>query len=445
MFQGTLYFKPMQNNFYLQNICTLSDKQKIVTHRPITTLKGIKLVDSGVSISRVLYDKLMQHHLLPEIDECLQIEKAVTSVDISEGVRGLLDGKNFKHLLSGDTTRQRVLEVFLQLRLNPVIAFKLTVIREQMPDVFRHSLEVALCAVVLAMSIAGSSEKEIIEAAGAGLLHDVGLVHLEPRILHTHDPLSEAEHHHIYSHPVLGHVMLSRFPEWHPVVSTAVLEHHERLDASGYPRGLGDSEISQLGQLLAVAELTATLFARKHVVPLGDYMHVILRLNQGKFNRDLVNTLTSLAMQPAAQEIHGDRSEISFSEILDNLVFLSMAIQNWTTCARHFGPLKVVDLINHRIEHLEKNLAGIGIDLQYWGMVDAELAEDHGALLELSAGVSEGRWQLQAIAKEVKRKWDKIRPENTSVQEEIWGWLKQVDEVPRLPLGGFEPGIKASG
>lgn len=412
---------------YVRKIVSLSEKYAVVTHRPITTEHGIKLVDTGVLISELLYEKLICHNLLPPIDECLTVDNAVTPITIASGISALLGEGKLGALLMRPDEHDRILDIFAKLPLNPILAFKLTVAREQMPNVFQRSLEVALCAVVLTLYAQKASEKQLVEAAAAGLFHDLGLLHVNTEMLLDERHLSEPERRHIYSHPLLGHVILSRFPEWHPTVSRAVLEHHERMDGSGYPRGFDSTEITPLGQLLGLAQLVPALFARRRFVPLAKHVHVILRLNKGKFSRNLADAMTDLVLNNGELNGSGQLEDKSYSEILSDLVTLSVAINDWYSIAQRSRQLPVCELISHRIDWLVKNCAGVGLDFRYWGMIDTEVANDPATLQELAAAALEGRWQLRAIAQEVQRKWDKLRPQSSVQQEDIWNWVRRIE------------------
>lgn len=410
----------MHDPHYLRHIFALDAKHAVRTHRPIMSAHGIKLVDQGVHITDALYEKLVCHKLMPDVDECLSIDHAVSAASLAEDIGRLLDTATYGRWLAAAVGARRVVAVFADLPLDPVLAFKLTVARERFPRIYRHSLEVAACAVVLAalLPTGGLSPSQ---AAACGLFHDLGLLHVDPLLLDESRPLSEAERHHIYSHPVVAHLVLARYADWHPAVSRAVLEHHERLDGSGYPRALHETAISWPGQLLGVAELAATLFGREGSRALADDMHVVLRLNRGKLNPELTDLLVRLAQQAPLER---EAAEFSYSGILADLVGLSASFQNWHAVAAHCGELPVVALIGERLQQLERNLAGIGIDLQYWSMVDVALTEDLSAMAELAVGAREGRWQLEAIVREVMRKWENLHPASTATQELVLGWLR---------------------
>lgn len=414
---------------YLKSIVGLSERRKIVTHRPIHAENGLKLLDAGMHISPELHDKLVMHKLAPAIDECLSVEGAVTPEMLAADIEALLAGDAFGGLIRSQDERRHLLNAFRRLQLNPVLAFKLTVAREQYPDIFRQSLEVALCAAIITLFVDGPAAPRLIDAAAAGLFHDIGLLHIDPALLVAEHQLSDEDRHHIYAHPVVAHLQLSRFPEWHPRVSNAVLEHHERVDASGYPRGLDGNAISPLGQLLSVAEILATLISENRSMPLVKNAQVILRLNQGKLNRRYADSVMAMILRHKTQSLQETDAPADYAETLAGLVALSECIQHWQAIATTFDPLPVIETISRRIEMLEHNLAGIGIDLRNWGMIDAELTEAGEALSELSVAAREGRWQLRAIAQEVERHWTQWRPGSQPIQDSIRNWVKQAESL----------------
>ncbi|HLO63146.1 MAG TPA: HD domain-containing phosphohydrolase, partial [Azonexus sp.] len=340
---------------------------------------------------------------------------------------------NLGQLLVPAAEQDRVLQVFAGFPLDPVLAFKLTVAREQMPHIYHHCLQVALCAVVLSMASPGSGENDWRDAAAAGLFHDLGFLHLDSAFLGEERRVTARERQYIYSHPILAELILNRAPSWHSNVRRAALEHHERLDGSGYPRGLSEAQISPLGQLLAVADLVPSLFLRRRFTPLASHVHVILRLNQGKFNRAISDRITALVKRNSDLDSRWTSDDLSYATVLDDLVVLSVDIQSWHSIAARYDKLPVVELINRRLKRLEKNCAGVGIDLQYWGMIDADVGTDQGTLRELAAGAAEARWQLCAIAQEIQRKWKSLCPQHQTVREEIWEWIGRIDrEAPAL-------------
>jgi putative nucleotidyltransferase with HDIG domain len=103
----------------------------------------------------------------------------------------------------------------------------------------------------------------------AGLLHDMGKIAVPTAILTKPSSLSEMEMGIVKTHASVGFELLQAVPFGWPVAKT-VLQHHERIDGSGYPDGLCGDEISAEAKILAVADLVeATSSARPYRTALG--------------------------------------------------------------------------------------------------------------------------------------------------------------------------------
>jgi putative nucleotidyltransferase with HDIG domain len=401
-----------------------------MTSCAIHSSTGIKLLDPGISLSPSLYEKLVLHKLAIPIDECLSLESPITSQSLTADLERLILSQHvFKSIILNEESLVAIQTCFSALPLSPLAAFKLTIMRQEMPDTYQHSLEVAYCALVLAMNLKGSSPLQQQYALVAGLFHDIGLLHIDPRVLSHVGPLEESGRQQIYAHPVTGHLIIGRLQEWPALIAKAVLEHHERLDASGYPRGSSGNEISPLGQLLGLAELAASIFSRQRTGSLSKHIHVILSLNRRKFSKEIARVLVELAMKVPEEQPVTQIQKNDYSEMLVWLVGLSMHIQAWHSIAAQSGHLPIVELISSRIEQLEHNLASLGIDLQFWGMIDGELHEDRATLQELSVCILEGKWLLNDIAHEIMRKWDKLRPQNTTIQKMVFEWVHGINHA----------------
>ena len=120
------------------------------------------------------------------------------------------------------------------------------------PTIRREAGESALLARAVARRL-GLSDREREVIATAALVRDVGNVAIPERVLLTPGPLSADERTLVEMHARVGASLIEELPALRDV-ATAVLYHHERLDGTGYPTGLGGEAIPIAARVLAVVD-----------------------------------------------------------------------------------------------------------------------------------------------------------------------------------------------
>jgi len=128
----------------------------------------------------------------------------------------------------------------------------------------------------------------------AALLHDIGSVHVDQNILNSDDKLSEKEFEIYKTHPFKGHDMIKASTHFDDIVATVALEHHEKLDGSGYPRGITD--ISFESQLIGLIDSYEPLTYRdktfrKAQTPFDSLKLLKEEVVAKQFNKDIFKNL----------------------------------------------------------------------------------------------------------------------------------------------------------
>jgi len=115
-----------------------------------------------------------------------------------------------------------------------------------------HADRVSRIAGAIAREL-GLSERQIEQIELAGLLHDIGKIGVEDRILMKPQRLDSEEQELMRRHPIYGASILEPSAALRPLVQT-ILHHHENYDGSGYPEGLKGEEIPLGSRIIIVAD-----------------------------------------------------------------------------------------------------------------------------------------------------------------------------------------------
>lgn len=139
----------------------------------------------------------------------------------------------------------------------------------------------------------------------AGRLHDIGLLATPAKILAQHCRLGVDAFHKVRKHSEIGYEVLKPLDSLAPVLP-AVLHHHERMNGTGYPRGLQGDEIPLEARILAVADAyDAMTHDRPHRSAMSPYlaMQELCRCTPAGFDADCVEALGEIVHLPRLEEV----------------------------------------------------------------------------------------------------------------------------------------------
>jgi len=153
----------------------------------------------------------------------------------------------------------------LEKNVDGVVYAMLSIVEIRDQYTAHHQRRVAELARAIAKSM-GFSEWRVKGIYIAGLLHDIGKLAVPSEILCKPGKLSWHELGIIRNHPQAGYEILEEI-EFPWPVTEAVLQHHERLDGSGYPEGLSGADIIIEAKILAVADVAEAMSSHRPYRP----------------------------------------------------------------------------------------------------------------------------------------------------------------------------------
>ncbi|MFW6268762.1 MAG: HD domain-containing phosphohydrolase [Bacillota bacterium] len=153
----------------------------------------------------------------------------------------------------------------------------------------KHGKKVSRLSSIIGRKLSLSKEKiQTLEITG--LLYDIGEIYIPNEILNREGLINERERELIKSHPYYSYEILKQIKFQYPVAEIA-LQHHEKLDGSGYPRGLKGKDIRLEAKIIAVADtLTAMTSFRPYRYPLSlkEAFRNLSELAGNKFDKSII-------------------------------------------------------------------------------------------------------------------------------------------------------------
>jgi len=149
--------------------------------------------------------------------------------------------------------RSMVSTLISHMAREPQETIKLTRIRDDEFYLYSHTINVTILSIHLAKQLDfGTNE---IEEIGIGtMLHDTGMTKVPDSVLEKEGSLTDKEYKLVQQHPRFKKDVLKDAKGLSYFARSVVLQHHERMDGSGYPHGLDGSEISRFARLVAVTD-----------------------------------------------------------------------------------------------------------------------------------------------------------------------------------------------
>jgi putative nucleotidyltransferase with HDIG domain len=145
----------------------------------------------------------------------------------------------------------------------PASVLSLTKLKTKDEITFQHSI--AVCALMGIFARHLKLDHTLVRVLSiGGLLHDIGKIRIPTSILTKSDALEAHEMAVMRTHPREGYAMLARTKGLPQIVGKICLQHHEKLDGSGYPDGLKDRQISAAARIAAICDVFDALTSVRH-------------------------------------------------------------------------------------------------------------------------------------------------------------------------------------
>lgn len=410
------------NRHYLDHVIALSDSHGAEASEDIFAESGIKLLAKAARIDASTRDRLLMHRLRKPIEDCLRLAQTVTPARISHEAEALLDQSSLLQLLYTGRNHGEAMRQLRELNLHPKLQTLNTMYAESQAGKLPHAVGASLlCSGLMDKLKPGDTTSQRIVMT-AGLSHDIGELYADPEHVAASDPLQPEDWRHVAAHPVIAHRLLSNIPSAGVQVGETVLNHHERLDGFGYPRGLSGDQIGLHSQVLAVSELLVG-FIERSPAPLKR-AHIAVSLIPGEFSRAISDLVAGVCRGGETIE-----AQTVFPPPLDDSLIRAAQVAGTPDLLQKISELLQGDLsgpgaatlkplfaqIVQRLTRIQRAFYSAGLDSLTPDQLADQLAaiDDPDSQLEIVLALQEIAWRLNELGREAMARVSRLAPQES--------------------------------
>ncbi len=271
---------------------------------PVHTLDGRELLPSGVVLSGAVLAEMVVEGRKKTFSDVSLLEYGTTRRDLAVYMR---EG-NYRTILGDDADYAALLALMEKTRLPVPVLESLDHFKSEDMYTYRHVLMVFALSSTIARRMM-RSVSDVLQEASAGPLHDFGKICVPVEILRKTTFLRRSERMCLEHHTMAGYVLLSYYlGNFGGIAPAVALDHHERGDGSGYPRGIALR--GRLVEIVAACDVYDALISprpyRQGSFDNRTALEEITRMaEQGKMSWEIVRLLVALNRKdrPAAEDV----------------------------------------------------------------------------------------------------------------------------------------------
>lgn len=235
----------------------------------IDTKSGAVLIPKGKALTGDFIDKLS----LNNISEVIIVEEEIPEEWYNNDIRTnyLIIGKKLENLFYNAKKGKKieVSDIFNEMdKFAKIVSqerdilTQMRLLRKKDDYTFDHSMGVSILAISLGKWL-NYSEDDILNLSITGLFHDIGKLHVSDEIVKKPGRLTEDECEIMKKHSYYGYQILMETGKFSNDILMGVLQHHERMDGSGYPNGLKGDKIHEYAKVVSICDIYHAITSRR--------------------------------------------------------------------------------------------------------------------------------------------------------------------------------------
>jgi len=284
----------------------------------------------------------------------------------TKNIQSLFNHARAQKALSPEAINLLACEITDSVVRNEYAITILTRIRHHSTYQWEHATNCAILVCGFALFLGLNKDTAQKMTLGA-LLHDIGVAKIPKGIIEKPSKLTTNEMDVVKKHLAWGHQICKKDGFNDPIIMDMLINHHERLDGSGYPRGLKKEKLSKLARITAIIDvydaMTGDKNYKKGQPPINALRHLLGDKN--KFDQEIVQqfikylgvhpvgSFVELSNKQIAIVVEGNRSEPLKPKVK---IFFSLKLQNYVKmkdCDLSKDPVTIITSVHADVHNIK--------------------------------------------------------------------------------------------
>lgn len=286
----------------MRRVLRESVKAGMTLAQPVYGLSGQVILNSGIELTEFHISKIAELdvkyiyiHGEPQLIDDNDVAAQTAKNEFAAAARLALDEVRVGKYVQTDTMKAQILTLLDDCCNHKEIQPLFTAMQKCNDYLFKHAVCGSYFALIMGMSC-GIEGQRLRELGLGALLRDVGMVTISPDIVNKPAALSPEEMAIVKQHTEKGYAILTRNSEISLAAANCALQHHERFNGSGYPRGVRSDSIHEFAQITALADVYSSMTADtpyRKAIPVYDTLAIIEKAGAVYFNPEFIQVLVS--------------------------------------------------------------------------------------------------------------------------------------------------------
>ncbi len=312
-----------KNVYNKDGVLLLEKEVRISSPKQVDILmkEGIKYVNAtlpGVTVDEERVNEVTKTIDATEMvlnDITAKIESARAQINKVVNLTGeifnkVIDENNINEEM-GQKSKAIVNDYIVDIEANSEIYASLEEIKDKDQNLLNHSVHVCTNALLLGMHL-NFKKEELIRLGTAALLHDMGKIKIDNRILSKIGMLTEAEQKELAKHPGFSEYYLRKMGNMDEETIHYILMHHEYYNGSGYPQGVLNTELNQL--ILVTSNIYNNLIANADISRRVSPVIALRKMNEmvdKEISREIyMNLLETIGFYPVGTLVQLENGDV---------------------------------------------------------------------------------------------------------------------------------------